>query len=343
MRASLLLALVAALSSQAYAGLIKTGLKKKDVSSIAFDAPSWQACPGTQLGVEMVATLADGKALSTKGDVVWDAYEITSDLGVVGKRGAITLPSDPRETWGKVGRLSAVATDHPDKTATAELTASYACKFQASYYGGQGVKGLTGPAGSTGSTGLVGGSGGSGAAGGDGAPGSDLDVSVSLARHPSTGAPVLRVKIHDRTYNTEAYFAVDAEGGSLLIDASGGMGGVGGEGGVGGTGGSGTPTAPSGGGGVGGPGGPGGNGGPGGTISVKITPDAEPYLGRLSFANEGGPGGMAGQGGPGGNPGSSATGNAGARGAEGPDSYAGKPGQPGPRIAVSVVDVPAPW
>ncbi len=326
----------------ASAGLIKTGLKRKDVSAINFDAPRYTACPGTEIPFDLIATTADGKALSTKDDVVWDAYEVTFGGGSLPKRGALTLDPDPRKSWGKPATIRAIAVDHPDKTASAEVAAAYDCKFVANFSGTPGAAGAKGKAGPTGPSGTVGGPGATGGPGGDGAAGPTLEVTVTLGREPASGEPLLMVKVHD-VRGADAFFALSAEKGELLIDASGGRGGDGGQGGDGGNGGSGTPSSASGGGGRGGEGGLGGNGGPGGTISVTISPEAEPYLKRLYFANDGGPGGAPGMSGSGGNPGTAVSGTTGPRGSPGPEGRPGNPGVAGPRISVSVQPVPALW
>jgi hypothetical protein len=335
----------------AYAGLrdklgIKQNLKKLDVESLAFSPESpLQACPGVPSAFDVVATLDDGTWASTADKVTWKSYDLSITKGSVGAKGEIVLPTNPKATWGSATTLTASAPSHPAKTATAEVHPIYSCAFFGDFRGEPGPTGQQGAQGDGGEKSSKGQRGGTGGGGGRGATGQELDVMVALGEDPLQGKKVLMVRVISRTHNSKRYFAVDAESGSLVIDASGGVGGSGGGGGMGGSGGNGPANGPGGDGGDGGDGGPGGEGGDGGTITVTAAADAKPYIGRITFVNDGGPGGAPGDQGYGGTGGIGYGGApSGAKGTEGqPSVSAGQAGRPGPAVTIDAGTVKAPW
>lgn len=335
----------------AYGGLrdklgIKQNLKKLSPESLSIDpAPPLMACPGVPATFDVVATLSDGALASTANKVTWRSYDLSSSAGTVDSKGEIVLPASAKATWGQPVSLTATAPDFQGLITTGEVHPAYDCSFQGNFRGAAGPTGNYGAQGDAGDKSAKGQRGGTGGNGGRGLRGPDLEVWVALTEEPLQGKQVLKVKVHDRSSNTNRFFAVGPAGGSLVIDASGGAGGTGGPGGSGGSGGNGPANGPGGDGGDGGDGGAGGDGGDGGSITLTVSPAAEPFLDRITLVNRGGPGGAAGQQGYGGSGGIGYGGApSGAKGTEGQPSVSpGQPGQPGPVPTIKTASIKVPW
>ncbi len=323
----------------AQAALIKGNLKKKDVTAFSFDPPTMTLCPGEAKTFEVLAATSDGKSWSTKGQIVWTEYTLSLEGGTVEKKGEYAISANPIDTWGKVGTLKAVSEFHPDKLAETTVTTVYGCSFIADNRGAAGPGGQSGASGARGNTGGTGGQGGDGARGGKGTKGHEVEVFVNLGVDPVSKAKILQVKVHDKTTNTDGFFAIDPNGGMLSIDASGGTGGGGGQGGAGGSGGSAPANGSGGNGGQGGNGGDGGDGATGGVIVATFSAEARAFEKSFSFNTAGGSGGFPGGGGGGGSAGVGAS--AGPAGVASPNR--GSKGDDGPKPTVQTGNVKAAW
>jgi len=296
-------------------GCVQVELYKLPVTSVKAMQPEGPGiAPGASSPIAVVATTKDGKEYVTKGrgmnGVPWSDYSIEANVVKLDGKGNVTLPSDPRESQGRLPHLRITGVGHPDIHADLDIPVRYDWNFQADFSGQDGFRGsdgrdgLSGSDGSSGSTDLEhpssggngsdGGDGSNGDDGGTGGHGSDVHIWVALK---NDGTPLLQVKVAGA--GREQLFLVNPQGGSLLVKSNGGDGGPGGHGGRGGRGGRGGSGWPSGNSGMdGGSGRDGGTGwgGTGGSITVLYDPQAKPYLGALRFMNRGG--GLSGKNGP---------------------------------------------
>ncbi len=301
-------------------------LRDRPVTAITADTLGSHAiCPGGRVPLRVVAELADGERLATRGpgqgDVRWDDYAVRVRGGRL-HDGHLEVSEDPRETWARQALLAQVRSRYHDVAPViVRVPVSYGCGYQVDARGEAGAVGAMGASGQRGmggrdlptGPGTPGGDGTDGQRGwrgGDGADGPRVWVGVTRVEDRA-GRPHLAVSVQNGT--DWRLFVLDVRGGSLLVDARGGDGGAGGMGGGGGDGGRGSPPGRAG---AGGPGGDGGDGGRGGTVLVEVTPDAQPYLSRIRFDVRGGAAGNGGMHGTCGHP---------CRGS----SYSGTPGRPG--------------
>lgn len=263
--------------------------------------------PGGKSSLIVTFTQPDGKTLTTEGAghgrVMWKDLTVTPAI-VTAKKGVVSLPQDPRISEGKVPHVAVAAPSHPDlPTSELDIPVRYDAAFSAYFAGASGSNGTSGNDGMDGTSGMPGstdpdnpsrggdgsnGSNGSdGGNGGDGSDGPPVQVVVQLK--PGS-RPLLQVMVVAQ--NTQKYFLVDPQGGSVRVSSdggSGGFGGKGGRGGRGGSGGTGSPNGNSGRDGSDGRDGSNGSAGRGGSIRVTYDPKAFPYLSTIHLANAGGP------------------------------------------------------
>ena len=285
---------------------LRTRLQDVPVTSLSASlSPGPSLAPGETARLVIVAATNDGKQLVTvgpgHGKVLFSSFTYTSTIAQVGKRGVVSLPADPRISEGRLPHIRITAINHPEVSADLDVPVRYDVDFKADLSGKAGFDGADGTAGAAGRAGLDGSKdpnnasaggdggpgddGGPGGDGGNGEPGSAVHVWLTLKAAPH---PLLQARVADGS--DEELFLIDPNGGSLEVDANGGIGGAGGRGGAGGAGGaggSGTPDGKTGSAGGNGPDGqPGKNGAPG-TIIVSVDPQAKPFLDRLYLSNYG--------------------------------------------------------
>jgi hypothetical protein len=278
-------------------------------------APLAALGPGQSARLVIVATGSDGKPYPSvgagHGKVALDNYTIAATLVTLGKRGSVSLPSDPRVSEGKIGHLHIVSVAHPGVKADLDIAVRYDIAYAADFSGADGMNGTDGTAGLdglAGSDGIAGtpdpvtglsaqgpgGNGGNGSNGGDGgngwdgSPGQAVHVWVRMA--PGARA-LLQVKVIAGA--SQSFYLIDPHGGSIKITTDGGRGGQGGQGGRGGnggSGGSGSPPGFRGSDGLQGSDGRAGSGGAAGTIAISIDPAAQAYLGCMTWSNRSGDG-----------------------------------------------------
>lgn len=222
---------------------------------------------------------------------------------IAAEKGILTLPEDPRASYGKVGHVTVTVPSQPNLRTELDVPVRYDYAYVSDFSGRPGMDGrngsdgLNGTSGSTGSIdpsnpspGGNGSNGADGENGKDGDPGGDVpSIDVRMALAPGT-RPLLQVSVsvpgHRRLY------LVDPQGGSLTVKADGGPGGSGGRGGRGGRGGSGgtgTPSGSNGHDGLDGRNGFDGQPGRGGSITITYDPAAKPYLNIIHLSGRNGP------------------------------------------------------
>jgi hypothetical protein len=272
--------------------------------------------PGRAASLVITARTQDGRQLATvgagKGKVDFDNYRIEATVVTVGKRGIVSLSSDPRVSDGQAIHLHISPTAHPDIVADLDVAVRYDIPFVADFSGSNGfnradgLAGLDGIAGidgtpgasdpvtgfpgtsSPGGSGSDGGYGGDGSDGQDGSSGRDVSLSVRLKR----ATPVL-LQIRVISGAHQLLYLVDPNGGSLKVVTNGGAGGRGGTGGRGGRGGRGgnrTPRGFDGHDGLRGQDGRAGRDAKGGNIVVSVDPDAQQFMKCISWSNRSGGG-----------------------------------------------------
>ncbi len=301
---------------------LRTRLDKLPVTSITASlvgktGPAVTAlAPGASAGLVIVATTQDGKQLVSAGPghgkVLLDSFVFTPSVVQLGKRGKVSMPTDPRVSDGKVGSIHITTVGHPDVVTDLDIAARYDVAFVADFNGAAGMDGSNGSDGLDGmagsdampgtpdpTTGMPGpqgsgGNGGNGSNGGDGGNGWDgaagSSVHVWLRLKPGSDH-ILQAKVASATRTT--LYLIDGHGGSLKVSANGGPGGAGGRGGRGGhggSGGSGDPSGSSGMDGMDGSDGMPGSGGAAGSITVSVDPSAQSLLSVLSLSNQSGSG-----------------------------------------------------
>jgi hypothetical protein len=286
----------------------KVYLDKTPLSSIKASLPKGPGiAPGEKSPLVVTFTQPDGKVLVTEGKgqgkVMWSDLKVAAGVVTATQKGIVSLPRDPRVSDGKVGHVTITVPSHPDLRADLDIPPRYNYKFTANFpgsgglSGSDGIDGIDGISGSVGSLdpnnpspGGDGSNGTDGSNGGDGGPGGDAPpVQISVALR-SGSHPLLQVSVE--AFGQEKFYLVDPQGGSLTVRADGGSGGSGGKGGRGGRGGFGGIGSPNGRSGSDGSNGREGSDGPpgkGGSITVKIDPQASPFVKAIQLSNRGGP------------------------------------------------------
>ena len=264
--------------------------------------------PGQKAGLIATLTKPDGTTLLTEGKgggkVMWKDLQVTPQIVTANNKGTVKLAADPRASDGKTGSVIVTIPSQPTvKAAELEIPFRYNVAFAAAYAGATGSPGMDGSDGMDGTDGSAGSidpnnpspggngtNGTDGSSGSDGGPGGDGPaVRVLMTLQPGA-TPLVQFEVISG--NSQKYFLVDPNGGSLTVSSNGGSGGAGGRGGRGGRGGSGgvgTPDGSAGSSGMDGQSGNRGSDGRGGSINVACDPSAKPYLSVLKLVNSGGP------------------------------------------------------
>lgn len=299
-----------------FIGLLSFAGAKKGFTEIKIlPEENHNAYPGASFKIEVEAKNKKGKVKETanlfKNNLSWNSLEVTVDGGTFDK-GVVTIDKD--FYLKKLKRLSLVVADknNPDVKDSYSFELNIKVAQIVDYSGEDGKDGDKGDSGKSSKTGTAE-TGRNGENGENGSNGKNLDVFITS--DSISGERVLKIYIKEKTGMEESAFIISTNGGSLLIDVSGGKGGEGGRGGQGGLGNDGAK------GGDGGSGGIGGSGGFGGVVNVTYDSTAIAYMQLISIninAGEGGKGGRAGKRGRGDSNGS--TGNS------GPDGSNGYPG-----------------
>jgi hypothetical protein len=271
-------------------------------------SPEPGLAPGKSGRLIITATTGDSKELVTvgagRGKVLFDSFTFTATTLTVNKKGAVSLPADPRVSEGTTPHILVAVVGHSDVTTDLSIPVRYDVAFMANFAGKPGFKGLDGSNGLSGSSGTdrssdptnpsAGGRGSDGSNGEDGRdgdsgqPGEAVHVWMALK---GGDHPLLQVRAASKTHTQ--LFLIDPNGGSLTVNASGGAGGAGGSGGRGGrggSGGSGFPPGFSGQDGRDGFNGHAGSDGPAGSIIVSVDNQAQPYLSKLQLIHKNGGG-----------------------------------------------------
>jgi hypothetical protein len=296
-------------SSLFLGGCAAANLNKLAVSSIAVaQAKAPGIAPGEKSSLVVSMTEANGKPLATNAEgeekIRWSDLSVTGTVVKADKKGNVSLPSDPRKSFGKQPHVSVTVPSHPDLHADLDIPLRYDRAYTAHYSGSSGTPGLSGTngmdgmAGSNGSTDpnspSPGGNGSDGTNGTDGSDGSNGDDGPAVTvRVAFVGGvhPLLQVSV-GAAKGKQKYFLVDPDGGSLTVTSeggSGGSGGSGGRGGSGGAGGSGWPPGMSGSNGSNGQDGRSGQAGNGGRITVLYDPQARSFLSAIRALSPNGP------------------------------------------------------
>jgi hypothetical protein len=299
-------ALAGCAAIQVHLGM-KVYLAKTPVSSIDVrQAKAPGIGPGQKSSLVVAVTEPNGKVLLTAGaggKIMWQDLSVTATVVSVNKKGQISLPHDPRATFGMLPHVKITVPSHPGLSAELDVPLRYDFSFGANFSGSDGSNGSTGNDGQTGSSGSAGstdpnspspgGNGGNGTAGSDGGNGEQGGnapaVQIQIALAPGTH-PLLQFAVFAAGH--ERYYLVDPNGGSLTVRADGGSGGQagkGGRGGRGGSGGIGTPNGSDGSTGSDGRDGMAGSDGRGGAITVTYDPAVEPYFDTLRISSRNGP------------------------------------------------------
>ncbi|MEO5644353.1 MAG: hypothetical protein ABIQ40_01790 [Bacteroidia bacterium] len=317
-------------------------LRNYRISKILLVIPDSTICfPGASFPLGIVAVISNGKELKTRnlsGFVNWNSYAVTV-MGGTFDNGMVTLEADPRNA-GSHFTISVIPIAYPGLKQNLELPFTYKAKFIADCKGQKGTGGING---------LTGAAlhrldttkqfhvydGRRGQAGSDGGTGQDGCIAdVYVKAITVENKKMMSVLVINHCNNAQLNFYVDPDGGSLLVDVSGGDGGDGGNGGDGenGVDGAGAsylyttvtpeidrynseyykygihyidlktdstynPTGNGGDGGIGGNGGRGGLGGNGGIAIIHIDSSAVQWKDKINADNSGGKPGKPGNGG----------------------------------------------
>jgi hypothetical protein len=287
---------------------MKAYLSKIPVTSMEAKLAKGAAiAPGERLPLVVAFTEPDGKVWVTEGEghgkILWKDLTVTPTVVTAGKKGVVSLSSDPRISDGKVAHVAITVPSHPDMHSEIDIPIRYDYTYSFYISGSSGSSGLNGSDGMDGSSGSMGsidpnnpspggnGSDGTnGSDGSDGGPGGDASpTQVRVALRPGPH-PLLQVGVSAAGYNK--LYLIDPNGGFLTVTSEGGRGGSGGKGGRGGrggSGGSGSSSGSSGRDGLSGRDGSDGSSGRAGSITVTYDPQAKPFLNIIRLSNAGGP------------------------------------------------------
>jgi hypothetical protein len=200
-------------------------------------ADSIRVYPGASFPINVIAFTPTKKELKTRGlngYVNWNSYAVRVQGGTF-KNGIVTVNSDPRFT-GNPFKISVYPYYYPEVQSEITLPLSYKAKFIADCKGQKGADGANGLAGGAADSLKVPHiyRGRRGQAGADGGPASDgclADVYVKAMT--VSDRQVMNVLVINHCDDSRSVFWIDPDGGSLLVDVSGGDGGKGGNGGDG--------------------------------------------------------------------------------------------------------------
>jgi hypothetical protein len=274
--------------------------KKKDIKTIEIKTEDFQnLSPGNQITIGAKTITHGGKEKSTKtvfdGKLGWNKLNVTVTGGSF-SNGIITVEQDLLKVRDHL--VMVVVSDA--KTKKVSVTKTFKIDFKAPQVcmingkvGNEGKEGADGANGKktddgnglAGEEGLLGEWGGSG------------QSSIINIKGVAVGTDtLLKIQVEDLIDKTKKRFMVNVNGGSIVIDASGGAGGRGGKGGDGGDGkDQGEGQSSPGTGGDAGNGGTGGNGGSGGALLVYYDLIAAKHMDKIEFKVNGGAAGQGGK------------------------------------------------
>jgi len=285
-------------------------LDKTPIASVSAILPQGPAiAPGQKLPLVVIVTEPDGTVLRTDGSggspVSWHDLRIKATLVAVDENGIVSLRKDPRLSEGQTGEITITVPSHPGIEAHLDVPVRYNFAFVCDFSGAGGLPGLNGGNGIDGVPGtdgrddpnhiVSGGNGQSGSDGEDGRDGQPGGDAPSVEIRITVGRPNQLLQVQVLAEKKVRRYLIDPDGGSLTVEADGGLGGPGGSGGQGGRGGRG---------GKGGgymnngiPGADGANGrdgspgpqGKGGQITLIYDTAAKPYLGLIHLSSQNGP------------------------------------------------------
>ncbi|MEQ1506785.1 MAG: hypothetical protein ABMB14_31450, partial [Myxococcota bacterium] len=149
-------------------------------------------CPGEHGQLELSVTDEAGKARRVKLGKN-DAFEVAWELGEVGERGELVMPTDPRVGWGKVGVVTVTSADAPGAKVEGAVPLRFDCPLRIDLSGDAGNNGARGAKGASSPTNGTDGTDGMNGEDGHDAP--DVRVRLVLVSEPRTGAPVLQAEI----------------------------------------------------------------------------------------------------------------------------------------------------
>lgn len=217
-------------------------LSKYEVSNIKIIIPdSLVIFPGTRFPIGVIAETSFRKKLATrglcKGYVNWNSYAVQVEGGKF-ENGEIVVSSNPLIAKHFL-KISVTPFYYPELKQEMELPISYKTNFVANCKGQNGLAGYNGLSGAElhqmdtahiwkSFDGLDGQVGTNGETGNDGCL---ADVFVKAMN--ASGKKLMNVLVINHCNNSHTIFWIDPDGGSLLIDVSGGDGGNGGTGGDG--------------------------------------------------------------------------------------------------------------
>lgn len=217
------------------------GLSGKRITKIKIVLPdSFVAFPGAAFPIGVIATSKKQELKTpglTNGAVSWNNYSVAVEGGAF-ENGNVTLNADPRKT-GSTIKISVTPISFPGLKQTIELPVSYKAKFVADCKGQKGADGFNGLSGAElhqldTSKQWYTYNGRKGQAGSDGQPGGDGCIAdVFVKAITVSEKKLMSVLVINHCDNSRSVFWVDPDGGSLIVDVSGGNGGNGGNGGDG--------------------------------------------------------------------------------------------------------------
>lgn len=325
-----------------YSDLTSDHLQHVKVNAIRIFIPDTvTAYPGASFPIGVIA-VTNHKELKTRGIcngyVNWNSYSVQVEGGSFDK-GIVTVNANPQLSNGNL-KISITPNASPGLKQEIKLPLSYKRIFIANCKGQKGINGFAGLSGAelhqldtTEKHHVY--NGRRGQAGSDGQTGSDGCVAdVFVKAVTVSGKKLMSVLVINHCDNSHSVFWVDPDGGSLIVDVSGGDGGNGGNGGDGENGVDGTgasslyttvtpqldrynqqyykygvnymdlsidstlnPTGNGGTGGIGGNGGRGGFGGNGGVAIIHLDSSAVEWKNKIIVDNSGGKPGKPGLGG----------------------------------------------
>lgn len=283
--------------------------------------------PNAGIKVGMIAVLDNGDSVKTKGLLggtrQWDAYEVVVEGGEFSPRYGRIEVGKPKD---HIVYATFTLKNNPKLKERISFQLNYRKHCGARFSGKQGRTGREGKDGRNGRNGMYatsgksaedgenGKDGGTGGTGGDGENGPTLEVYARADYQDNLKMTLISVYTKNITTGETQFDQFNADGGSIIIAASGGDGGSGGRGGKGGRGGDGGRGGNDGTGGdggdagYGGDGGSPGRGGDGGQITIHLDPSVTPYKELIRYDNSGGSEGYEGQIGSEGYPGTRGTG-----------------------------------
>jgi hypothetical protein len=220
---------------------LNTSLANARITKIKVVLPdSFSAFPGVTFPIGVIATSKKQELKTpglTNGTVGWNNYSVVVENGTF-ENGNVTLPADPRKT-GSTIQISVTPVSFPALKQVVTVPITYKAKFVADCKGQKGVNGFNGLSGAElhqldTSKQWHTYNGRRGQAGSDGQPGGDGCIADVFVKAINVNEKkLMSVLVINHCDNSHSVFWVDPNGGSLVVDVSGGDGGSGGNGGDG--------------------------------------------------------------------------------------------------------------